>query len=119
MTRKKRILVPIWNHLLVVYDTEDFRLHLKKFGESYTKAQAWCVSHPVLDKGEERSCVHLLFNSKAKGLYKLTAGTIAHECLHATHAILSDRRVKFSAHNDEAVTYTQEWIIDKVTNFLL
>ena len=45
-------------------------------------------------------------------------GCVAHECLHATTAILKKVGVPISVHDDEAGAYTLQAIVDAVTPWL-
>lgn len=44
--------------------------------------------------------------------------TLSHECIHATHAILEDRGIDWTAQNDEVVAYTQAYLFKEILTAL-
>lgn len=47
-----------------------------------------------------------------------TVGCVAHECLHATTAVLKRVGVPLTVHDDEAAAYTLQHIVDAVSPWL-
>jgi hypothetical protein len=43
-----------------------------------------------------------------------TPGTIAHEALHLSHKIMTDRGMKVDAENDEAQAYLLGWLVNQI-----
>lgn len=73
----------------------------------------WGKTTAVFNISPNKNCWSLAFK---KG--NVTAGTIAHECLHLTFAIMSSKGIKLGNKSEEAFTYLHGYLVDEVTGII-
>ena len=82
-----------------------------KINNNNLYAHSFMANH----KGIQGFFIILNFDSSNN---KITHGVIAHEAIHATNAIFSERGVVADFYNDEPYAYLIKWIVDQVHKFI-
>lgn len=109
----KAIKIPLYPGKLVIVlsnSCEKVKELLPAFDRSFFFASTW----PSAYKGKKAYFIVINFHN---GFDKVTHGTIAHECVHATNMVLDDVGIHADLVNDEAQAYLLTWMVDQVHKF--
>lgn len=112
--KKHKIKIPIYNGSLIILFTKDFnkvasKYKLKKLlDQDLNGFGAFCTAQPT-KKGLTQ--YFLIFSKKP------THSVIAHEAIHATNWIMSDRKIVPDLINDEPQAYLLGWIVKQVYKY--
>jgi hypothetical protein len=110
--------LPIYNsylfQIIVSDETEKINKHI---GQKYDYYYGVCIKtkhnlkKDTFDKG-----ITIVLNPNCYS-NKITAGIIAHECIHVKNMIFKSIGYKPKRDNDEAEAYFVDYLVNKVTNF--
>lgn len=111
MIKVEKFKIPIYSTRVTIVQGKD----LQKIG------RALRLKYPK-DWTFENTTAITSFRGK-KGVFMVfkkgvSAGVIAHECLHAAGGILSDKGYRYEPDNDEPMAYLLGYMVDKVVKIL-
>lgn len=118
--RHKRILIPIYSHIVELYygDGKDFEdTILKKYNCSFDNFDRYTNGYSaILEKntGKYDELHLILFLSSFDNPDKKLVHTIHHEAIHTAYFILDRVGVKISEDNHETLTYLSGYIAQEV-----
>jgi hypothetical protein len=105
--------IPIYKTVLNILIAKDVYSALKIIGcHKEMEREYWDSANAVFNISPNGHW-SLAFAAK-----KITPGTIAHECLHATFAILESKGIKYNRKSEEAFTYLLDYLVDEVTKII-
>lgn len=110
---KKRLNVPLYGGYLNIIFSNDEKRIKNLFPEFYEEDDFAFAYFDDLKYKDEFFLV-LNFNHFERKVYP---SVVAHESLHCTNNILSDRGIMADFTNDEMITYLMDFIIDEVYKF--
>ncbi len=113
------LYVPIYATVLNVICSNGVYEGLYEQGHLENKTKAWCAKTQALFHINEKTNNWIL----CFDWNKLTHEIVAHECLHATFAILESKGIKYDANHkdasfEEVYCYLLGWLVGEVTNML-
>lgn len=106
--------IPLYRGVLVIIisnDHESIRASVKSFKSTEPYA------HTHLDNWGDKQGFITIFNFN-NPYRKITHGVIAHEALHVSNFLASERGIKASNNNDEPMAYLTEWVVDRIYEFI-
>lgn len=103
---KRKINIPIYDHFdLTIVVTNKFLKTAKKLSKGEVNTNYEGVFFTVKDELD----LYVVFDKQY-----LKPSIVAHECLHVAIHILNDVGIKICSESEEAFTYLQAYLINKV-----